>query len=438
MPDRATAMCVATLTLAAGALRAGSNETVLYTFQGGDDGASPDGALIADASGNLYGTTQYGGGGICTFGGFSGCGTVFQLIPPSTRGGAWTENVLYRFQGGADGAFPSGGLLLDRAGNLYGTTAAGGNTATCYVGETGCGTVFRLRRPASAGGTWTETVLYTFQGGADGFAPGNLTADGAGDLYSVTTWGGSASCQCGAVFKLSRGAGGGWTKSVLHTFQGVPAGQTFGDGSGPIIGVTFDGKGNLYGVTAWGGTYIGGDEGGSTYGTVFWMSPPAEASGSWNYAVLHRFGNYLQNPVSGVVIDRAGGIYGTTYQSVFALVPGTALPIYLFNGSSRNGGYLPYGGVIPDTAGNLYGTTIGGGNQSGQGVVFKLKRPAQAGSPWTETVLHEFTGSPDGDGPDAPLLLRNGVLYGTTLRGGNQGCQVEGSVGCGTVFAVVP
>jgi hypothetical protein len=187
----------------------------------------------------------------------------------------------------------------------------------------------------------------------------------------------------------------------------------------------------------WGGTYIPSVSGGVSYGTVFWMSPPAETGGSWNYAVLHRFGGYLANPASGVIIDR-GSIYGTTDQSVFTLVPGTAFPVHLFNGGNRTGGYLPYGGVIPDTAGDLFGTTIGGGNQSGQGVVFELKRPAKAGSAWTETVLHEFSGSPDGEGPDAPLLLRNGVLYGTTLRGGNQGCQIEGSVGCGTVFAVVP
>ena len=385
MPNRAPAMCVATLTLATAALMADSNETVLYTFQGGHDGSSPNGALIADASGNLYGTTGYGGGGDCTFGGLTGCGTVFRLTPPSGApsgpGGAWTETVLYRFQGGADGAFPSGGLLLDRAGNLYGSTVAGGNAATCYVGETGCGTVFRLQRPATSGGAWTETVLYTFQAGADGFAPGNLSADQAGNLYSVTTYGGASACQCGAVFKLSRpaSAGGNWTKSVLHTFQGVPAGQTFGDGSEPIVGVTLDSQGNLYGVTEFGGILIPSVEGGATYGTVFWMSPPIAAGGSWSYVVLHRFGDYLENPVSSVVVDRAGAIYGTSYTSVFTLVPGNALPIHVFDGSSGNDGSLPYGGVIPDTAGNLFGTTISGGNQSGQGVVYELKRPAQAG-----------------------------------------------------------
>ena len=228
--------------------------------------------------GIFTGTTQYGGGGNCAFPGSTGCGIVFQLAPPSTPGGAWTENILYRFQGGRDGAFPSGGLLLDRAGNLYGATAAGGNTATCIANEIGCGTVFRLQRPTRAGGAWKETVLYTFQGGADGFVPSNLAADESGDLYSVTVYGGAFVCQCGSVFKLSHPSTGAgpWTKTVLHTFQGIPNGQTFGDGSEPILGVTFDSKGNLYGVTAFGGVFIGGVEGGSSYGTVYWMAPPAE------------------------------------------------------------------------------------------------------------------------------------------------------------------
>ena len=426
---------VAVVILAASGVIAASQETVLYTFQGGNDGASPAGALIADSSGNLYGTTQYGGGGNCAFPGSTGCGTVFELIPPSTGGSSWTEVVLYRFQGASDGAFPSPALLMDSAGNLYGATAAGGNTGACFTGATGCGTVFRLQRPATTGGAWTETVLYTFQGGADGFGPGNLTADKNGDLYSVTPYGGSASCQCGTVFKLSRPAakGDAWTKTVLHTFQGIPNGQNFGDGAEPVLGVTLDSQGNLYGTTSWGGIYTGG-EGGSSWGTVFFLAPPPQSGGSWNYLVLHRFSAYLQNPVSGVVIDKRGEVYGTTYGDAYVLSPGTAFPLYSFGGSS---GYLPYGGVILE-AGNLFGTTIGGGDQSGQGVVYELNRPAQAGSPWSETVLHEFTGSPDGEGPDAPLLLKDGVLYGTTLRGGNQGCQYAGSVGCGTVFQIEP
>jgi uncharacterized repeat protein (TIGR03803 family) len=143
----------------------------------------------------------------------------------------------------------------------------------------------------------------------------------------------------------------------------------------------------------------------------------------------------VQNPVSGVVVDEMGLVYGTTYTEVFNLVDGTSLPLHVFSGSHQIGGYLPYGGVVLDAAGNLYGTTIGGG-QTSQGVVYRLNRPARPGLNWTETVFHSFAGSPDGDGPDAPLLLHQDALYGTTLRGGSEGCQSFGSVGCGTVFRV--
>jgi len=137
------------------------------------------------------------------------------------------------------------------------------------------------------------------------------------------------------------------------------------------------------------------------------------------------------------VVDKSGAVYGTTYGGVFELIPGTSLPIYMFGGS--NDGKAPYGGVILDAAGNLYGTCLGGG-QPGHGIVYRLQRPARTGQPWVETILYQFTGSPDGDGPDAPLYLgAKGILYGTTLRGGNHGCQLSGGeIGCGTVFSVVP
>src|SRR5579862_599150 len=145
-------------------------EKVLYQFQGGNDGSGATGGMIFDASGNLYGTTYAGGGSAnCS----RGCGTVFELSPPSMPGGSWTETVLYSFEGGpADGASPMGALIFDQGGSLYGMTRWGGG-GNCPVNDnTGCGTVFRVTPPSEPGGPWTETVLYSFQGGEDGNAAG--------------------------------------------------------------------------------------------------------------------------------------------------------------------------------------------------------------------------------------------------------------------------
>src|SRR5260370_6321423 len=144
----------------AGAAGSDSSEKVLYSFRGGSDGAYPVGALVADKAGNLYGTTSEGGSSNCS----AGCGVVFELTPPSTQGGAWTETVLYRFTGGSDGAAPESNLIFDAVGNLYGTTAGGGDASSD-------GTVFQLTPPSTPGGTWTETVLYRFAGGSDGKIP---------------------------------------------------------------------------------------------------------------------------------------------------------------------------------------------------------------------------------------------------------------------------
>jgi len=158
------------------------SERVLYSFRGGSDGSSPQGALVADKAGNLYGTTAEGGSSNCV----SGCGIVFQLSPPATSGGSWTETVLYRFLGGTDGAAPGSDLIFDAAGNLYGTTMGGGDASSD-------GTVFQLTPPAQ-GGPWTETVLYRFAGGADGKAPlSGLVFDKVGNLYGTTLFGGTTS-----------------------------------------------------------------------------------------------------------------------------------------------------------------------------------------------------------------------------------------------------
>src|SRR5580692_12561561 len=202
-------------------------EKVLYSFQGLPDGSLPVGAVVFDKAGNLYGATTEGGSSSCRS--VAQCGTVYQLAPPAKQGEPWTETVLYIFKGNTsnDGASPVGGVVIDSAGNLYGTTGYGG-TGNCTVLGTlmGCGTVFEMSPPKQKGGKWTETVLYSFPTPKQGFLPqGDLIFDRAGNLYGATQFGGGfgTTCDpfyqyCGAVFELSppKTKGGKWTEKVLH------------------------------------------------------------------------------------------------------------------------------------------------------------------------------------------------------------------------------
>ncbi|MBA3948310.1 MAG: hypothetical protein H0X37_27650, partial [Herpetosiphonaceae bacterium] len=244
------------------------------------------------------------------------------------------------------------------------TTPYGGGGPCAFAGSVGCGTVFQLTRPAVPGGGWTETVLYRFQGHSDGFVPGDLIADPGGNLYGVTSNDGSARCSCGTVFKLTRTAApsGAWAETVLYRFQGIPAGAIFGDGANPIA-ITFGTGGALVGTTSGGGLFQGG-EGGLAFGTIFELMPPSHVGGTWRESVLYRFTMNEQNPVSGVVIDKQGRLYGTTYTEVYQFASGTTRALHVFDGSDQSGGYYPYGGVILDASGNLYGTTLGGGQST--------------------------------------------------------------------------
>jgi hypothetical protein len=356
---------------------------------------------------------------------------VFQLV---FQAGTWKENILYAFQGGIDGSTP-GSLLLGPGGTVYGTSIYGG-TGDCT--SAGCGTVFQFT-PGQPGSAWTKQVIHDFQNNRDGIFPAALIADQAGNLYGVTDGGGLFSSCCGIVFQLTPPAhpGGTWTKTTLYAFKGVLPKVPIGDGAGPL-GIAFDSAGNLYGTTASGG-YCQQFEGGSCFGIVFQLTPPPLPGGAWNENILHRFAPIEQNPVSGVAVDKNGAVYGTTYQEAFRVAPvggifvETILHTFQFGNSD---GYYPYGGVIVDQSGNVFGTTIGGG-QTFNGTVYELQPPAQKGQPWTETLLWQFVGGTDGSAPDAPVMIGNdGALYGTTLRGGNQGCQIDGGVGCGTVFRV--
>jgi uncharacterized repeat protein (TIGR03803 family) len=234
----------------------GWKQSVIYVFhpqsgKDGTDGEEAVGTLISDANGNLYGATEFGGNYSLCAGG-SGCGTVFELSP--TGDGKWKEHVLYRFaRFKDDGAIPLSGLMMDGEGSLYGVTVEGGNFRDNNVCLVGCGIVFKLSRGTN--GRWKETILYNFSHLKDGVGPETaLVFDGAGNLYGASS-GGIGPCRigCGVVFKLSPGANGKWSYSVLHRFSGPD-----GADPGPGNSLTLDQKGSLYGTAAFGGAYSAG------------------------------------------------------------------------------------------------------------------------------------------------------------------------------------
>jgi uncharacterized repeat protein (TIGR03803 family) len=329
---------------------------------------------------------------------------------------ASSEKVLYTFAGGADGSEPYAGLVMDAAGNLYGTTYLGGN---------GFGTVFQLT-PGS-GGTWTESVIYSFTGAKDGSNPAAaVILDAAGNLYG-TTAGGGASGQ-GTAFKLTRGSGGTWTESVLHSFA---FGSVTGDK--PLGALVFDAAGNLYGTTNSGST--------NDYGAVFELSPAG--GGKWTAAALHVFnsnGHDGTTPAAGLILDAAGNLYGTTsgggskgYGVVFMLTKGTngkwtETLLHTFNPANGHDGANPLGSVTFDSAGNLYGTTSSGGTGIFYGIVYKLTLGTD--SKWTETVLRAFNDDSGGGEPLANVILdAAGNVYGTAHTGGTAGVAFKLTLG---------
>ncbi len=398
--------------------------TVLHYFTGGQDGGNPVAGLTMDASGNLYGSTEYGGNPACFSGGYSGCGTAFKF---SLHGSDWVLTPLYTFAGSTDGAHPLENLTIATDGSLYGTTSAGG-IGQCSAGNNGCGTVFHLRPAPDRCRTvicvWDETVLYQFTGGNDGGNPqSNVLFDSAGNLYGTTYQGGASGS--GVAFELTPSEGG-WTESVLHAFAGGT------DGAFPEGNLIADSSGNLDGTTE-----LGGGCGGEC-GTVFRLTP---SGSSWQESILYSFqgqsdGDY---PVGGVTIDSAGNLYGSNngdnglvFELMFSHGSWNLVPLY---------GNLGFGGLpamtnppIVDAAGNLYGTTVFGGGSGcpyGCGEVFKLT-PTVGG--WTFTVLHEFDYA-DGQAPWGRLVMDSrGNLYGTTVEGGIGNCPGL----CGTVWEITP
>ena len=361
-----------------------------------DEGEYADTDLETDDAGNIYGTTVLGG----DFGG----GTVFQLSPTPN---GWVHTVLYSFTGGADGGEPYKGGTLDHEGNLYGTAVTGGS-GNC---EGGCGVVYKL---SNTGGTWTQTVIHAFTGGNDGSGPGaRVTVDGARNIYGMAPTGGAYGL--GTIYKIHQTPNQTWTFGVIHAFTGGTDGATGSAGRMILRG------GRLYGAATVGGRY------GS--GVVFELN--AGGFGKRDLKTLYSFRGQPDGsfPYGALLIDRSGYIYGTTYYggangigAVYKLSP-TAAPrlfgewteevIYSFQEGAD--GNSPISNLVFDKTGNLYGTTSEGG--FGSGTIFKLS-PVGGGN-WTETVVHAFAGPPDGGFSYNGMVVDVfGNFYGATVHGG--------------------
>ncbi|MGO4884336.1 MAG: choice-of-anchor tandem repeat GloVer-containing protein [Bryobacteraceae bacterium] len=398
------------------AAQAQTNETVLRSFNSAPHGAAPCAGVSRDSSGNLYGTTQWGGN--------ENAGTVYKLDTAGNLG------VLYSFKGGTDGKNPCSGVTLDADGNLFGVTG--------YGGADNYGVVYKLAPNDQ------ETILHTFTGGDDGGLPTGVVLDSSGNLYGSTLGGGAA--HKGVVFKIDRAGhekvlytfkggadgggpsvvsldaaenlygttGGGYTRIV---FKISPAGQesvlyTFGGGCDPTGGVTLDSSGNLYGVTK----RCGADG----QGVLYKLTP------SGTETVLYSFNGKSGIHPGGVVLDAAGNIYGMTQDggpgkggAVYELnTDGNFSGLYVFASTASADGEHPNAGLALDSAGNIYGTTTAGGIAN-QGVIFEVSATGQ------ESVLYGFPGAPGGSYPDAGVTLDSaGNLYGTTYNGGTTGSGV--------------
>jgi len=426
--------------------------TVLHTFTGGVDGATPYGGLTWDGGANFYGTAAQGGyTGTRCYNIFlapaNGCGTVFRL---HRSGSSWTFSTLYEFRGGSvDGNFPTASVTIAADGSLYGTTFAGDDNGQlgCNVGlqDIGCGTVFNLRPPANACTTalcsWKESIIYAFgttEGAGSGPGLGQLVFDQAGNLYG-TNW--NAPGNVGTVFQLVP-SGGSWM--LGETYSGI-GGPTY-----IFNGVTFDSAGNLYGASQRGlqyGPYCAGGRGVNGCGTVFQLIP---TDSGWNADILYTFtgGEDGKFPTAGLVADREGNLYGATSAGgagsggvVFELSPSGGSWTYnliysLPNGDPQqfcfqpigDGGCSgPWGTLLMDSAGNLYGASFANGAYQ-YGNVFEL---TLSNGSWTYTDLYDFTGGNDGANPIGPLILDgDGNIFGTTANGGADGY--------GVVFEITP
>jgi len=371
-----------------------ATETVVYSFTGGASSGIPTGPLVLHG-GSFYGTTQGDSFGVSG----AGPGAVYELTP--NGGGGWDGSILYTFcslPSCTDGEYPNNGtVLFDSLGNIYGTTEFGG----AY----GYGTVYEL---SPAGGSWTETVLYSFANGADGGYPDDsLLFDSEGNLYGTVYPAGPGGSGNSGVFELSP-SGGGWTETLIYPYPN----------SGSWAGLTMDGSGNIYGATA---------------DTVFELS---QNGGVWTAKTLFTFSNATKDgssPNSILVFDQAGNLYGTTTfggksnnGTVYKLTPVTSGKkkgtwteklLYSFKGGTKDGAN-PYGQVVFDAAGDIYGATVKGG-KDGDGVVYELVNEA---GKYTEKVLWSFTGTgganPGAQGWAGLTPDGAGNFYSVAIEGG--------------------
>jgi uncharacterized repeat protein (TIGR03803 family) len=377
---------------------------VLHSFTG-PDGVFPHAALIADAAGNLYGTTA--GSGL-------NHGTVFKL--DAANGYALT--TLHSFSGD-DGSNPWAAVIADASGNLYGTTCGGGSS--------GFGTVFRL----DAANNYALTTLHSFSGPDGDHPAAAVIVDASGDLYGTTygNYGGGPPYYYGTVFKLD--AANGYALTTLHSFSGP-------DGAYPAAAVITDAAGNLYGTTVGGGPY--------DHGTIFKL----DAANGYALTTLHSFNLDGMYPKAAVMADAAGNLYGTTFGRWDSGIYGTVFKLDVANNYSRttlhgfsgSDGAYPAAAVVADAAGNLYGTTYGEydavwGWIYDYGSIFKL----DAANNYALTVLHSFSGD-DGSQPWAEVIADDsGTLFGTTEYGGTGSKGIVFSLSTGVpapVMSIAP
>jgi uncharacterized repeat protein (TIGR03803 family) len=359
------------------------------------DGATPYAGPTLDRLGNVYGTTYLGGS--------SGNGSVYKL---SRRGSSWVFRSLYSFTAGSDGSGPGFGSLAFNSGSLFGTTEGGGNFGTAFE-------VWRANPGSGLPDAWKESVVHSFGSGKDGAQPLNgVVFDAAGNFYGTTSLNGAYGN--GAVYEVRR-SGKKWIESVIYSFKDA----------NPVAGVTLDAHGNLYGTTSFGGP--AGD------GVVFKLS---RSGSGWKETVLYSFqgGNDGQHPVGGLVLGKAGNMYGSTFQggangggTVYELSrsgKGWKLTtLYSFSGGFAG----PYNKLTFDAKGNIYGATNGDGAH-GFGSVFKLTRTT---SGWKFTDLYDFTNGSDGGSPYGSVAVdAQGNIFGTAAVGGSDNQ--------GVVFQIMP
>jgi uncharacterized repeat protein (TIGR03803 family) len=410
VPTLRSAACFSILMLAVFFL--GSTELhaqtghILHSFTGSPgDGSGPQGLVVVDQAGNVYGSRPFGAnhGGICAA--LGGCGMVFREV---NRNGAFVYNPLYLFHG-SDGAQPFAGVAIGPNGVVYGTTLFGGGMG---CGGNGCGVIFKLTPPLTfcrmVFCSWDETVIYSPRGSSDpsGFFS-TVLVDNAGNLYGVSFSGGSF--ENGTVYKLSPSGGGNYTETTLYSFTGGD------DGGEPMGDIAMDAAGNIYGTAAYGGA--------DGFGTVFKL---VRSAGGYTFQLLYTFtgGPDGAIPQGNVVLDSAGNLYGASGDGggIFQITPSGTYTLIDTQAQSLQ---AP---ISIDATGNLYGTTYGGG-QRGDGSMFK---DTYTGGSWTHNVIFSFDGANGG----LPLsdvgfdASRN--MYVTSTAGG------QGGQGQGTLVQVTP